>query len=80
MSIAYLETSKTDFVRSRPNYVTLNYPVYARVSNSRCFKVSSHYNVVKYVYGEKADVCFSDTDSLCSFIETDEFYGDLYVC
>ena len=77
MSLAYSETSKTGLVGSRPNYVTLNCPVYARVSNSRYIKVSFHYNVVKCVYSEKADVCFSDTDSLCYFIETDDFFGDL---
>ena len=60
--------------------VTLNRPVYAGVSTldiSKWHMYSFHYDVVKSVYGEKADVCFSDTDSLCYFIETDDLYGDL---
>ena len=60
--------------------VTLNRPVYAGVSIldiSKWHMYSFHYDVVKSVYGEKADVCFSDTDSLCYFIETDDLYGDL---
>ena len=60
--------------------VTLNRPVYAGVSIldiSKWHMYSIHYDVVKSVYGEKADVCFSDTDSLCYFIETDDLYKDL---
>ena len=36
-----------------------------------------HYNYVKPKYGKKAELLFTDTDSLMYEIDTDEFYKDI---
>ena len=36
-----------------------------------------HYDFIKKQYGEKAQLCFTDTDSLCYEIETDDLWTDL---
>jgi len=36
-----------------------------------------HYNNIKKKYGSKANVLFTDTDSLCYEIETEDFYKDI---
>ena len=37
-----------------------------------------HYNFIKAKYGEKAILFFTDTDSLCYIIKTEDVYEDLY--
>jgi hypothetical protein len=37
-----------------------------------------HYNYIKKEYGSKARLLFTDTDSLCYEIETDDLYKDLF--
>jgi len=36
-----------------------------------------HYNYIKNNYGDNAKLLFTDTDSLCSDIKTDDFYKDI---
>ena len=36
-----------------------------------------HYNYIKKKYGSKANLLFTDTDSLCYEIETEDFYKDI---
>ena len=35
-----------------------------------------HYNVIKPMYGERAKLLFTDTDSLCYQIKTEDLYDD----
>ena len=37
-----------------------------------------HYDVVKKKYADKAKLLFTDTDSLCYHIKTDNIYADIY--
>lgn len=36
-----------------------------------------HYNYIKVKYGDRARLLFTDTDSLCYVIETEDFYEDI---
>ena len=37
-----------------------------------------HYNYIKRKYNERVELLFTDTDSLCYHITTDDAYGDFY--
>ena len=38
-----------------------------------------HYNFIKAKYGDLARLLFTDTDSLCYYIQTDDVYQDFYL-
>ena len=39
-----------------------------------------HYGFMKNRYGSDAKLLFTDTDSLCYDIKTEDFYQDMYTC
>ena len=43
----------------------------------RCAFMISIINYIKPKYGEKAELLFTDTDSLCYEIQTDDFFKDI---
>jgi Rho termination factor, N-terminal domain/Recombination endonuclease VII len=60
--------------------VILDKPIYtgfAVLELSKLHMYKFHYDVVKEMYGHKAKLLFTDTDSLCYTIETDNIYTDL---
>jgi hypothetical protein len=44
---------------------------------SKVLMYDFHYNKIKAKYGSKAELCFTDTDSLTYHIETEDFYNDM---
>ena len=58
----------------------LNKPIYVSFAVqdlSKLLMFDFHYNVFKKRYGENARLLFSDTDSLCYHVFTDDLYADM---
>ncbi len=67
-------------VHMEKTIVTLDKPIYLGVSIldiSKTLMYRFHYNYMKPKYGNKANLLFTDTDSLCYEIETENFYKDI---
>ena len=57
-----------------------NKPVYCGIAILDISKIciyDCHYNYIKPKYGEKAELLFTDTDSLCYEIQIDDFFKDI---
>jgi hypothetical protein len=64
---------------SRPK-ITLNKPIFTGfcvLELSKELMYTFLYDVIKERYGEKSNVLFSDTDSFCLHIQTDDLYEDM---
>ena len=44
---------------------------------SKVLMYDFHYNYIKSKYGDRAKLFFTDTDSLCYEIQTEDFYKDI---
>ena len=63
-----------------PSVVKLDKPSYVGVAVLGLLKVYMyrfHYEDVKARYGDRAKLLFTDTDSLCYHIETEDWYDDI---
>ena len=61
--------------------LTLNRPAYVGMcilDLSKTLMYDFHYNYIKKQYGSKAQLLFTDTDSHCHEIETEDIYADLW--
>ena len=64
----------------RKKEVVLNKPIYvgmAILELSKLHMYKFHYDFIKTKYGNKAKLLFTDTDSLCYCIETEDVYEDM---
>ncbi|MCG8403668.1 MAG: hypothetical protein MI923_00590, partial [Phycisphaerales bacterium] len=67
-------------VHMKKTEVYFNKPVYvgqAILDLSKTLMFDFHYNYIKKKYGNKAELLFTDTDSLMYHIYTDDFYKDI---
>ena len=68
-------------VHMKKNFLLLDKPSYVGMcilDLSKVLMYDFHYNFIKAKYGERAKLLFTDTDSLCYHIITDDVYQDLY--
>lgn len=69
------------FVELRKKKVILDKPIYAGcaiLDLSKVLMYDFHYNYIKKNYNDKANLLFTDTDSLTYEIETEDLYQDFY--
>jgi hypothetical protein len=69
------------FVEMHKKTVVLNKPLYAGfaiLDISKTLMYDFHYNYIKAKYGDKAQLLFTDTDSLCYHIKTDDLYKEFF--
>ena len=67
-------------VHMKKTEVYFNKPIYvgqAILDISKILMFDFHYNYIKNKYGDKAELLFTDTDSLMYLIQTDDFYHDI---
>ena len=68
-------------VHMKKTEVYFNKPVYvgqAILDLSKTLMFDFHYNYIKKKYKDKAELLFTDTDSLMYHIKTDDFYKDIF--
>ena len=67
-------------VHMKKTEVYFNKPIYvgqAILDLSKTLMFKFHYNFIRKKYGDKAELLFTDTDSLMYLIQTDDFYHDI---
>ena len=67
-------------VHMKKTEVYFNKPIYvgrAILDLSKTLMFDFHYNYIRKKYGNKAELLFTDTDSLMHLIQTDDFYHDI---
>ena len=71
-NLVAIHMQKTDVFFNKPVYVGQ-----AILDLSKTLMFDFHYNYIKPKYGNKAELLFTDTDSLMYEIQTDDFYKDI---
>ena len=71
---------RTKFFHGKKTEILLNKPVYLGLSIIELSKLLMYefwYNYTKTKYGEKAKLCYIDTDSFMVYVKTDDIYKDI---
>ena len=68
-----VEMAKTEIKYDKPVYLGT-----CILDLSKLLMYEFHYDIIKQKYGEKAKLLFTDTDSLCYEIETEDIYKDMF--
>ena len=72
-NLVALHMKKNILKLDKPSYVGM-----CILDLSKVLMYDFHYNFIKAKYGDRAKLLFTDTDSLCYHILTDDVYEDLY--
>lgn len=67
-------------IQLKQEKIFLDKPIYVGFSvleYAKSHLYSFHYDYIKHKYGFKANLCYTDTDSLLYLIETEDFYTDM---
>jgi hypothetical protein len=67
-------------IKKKKQLLVLNKPIYAGMAIldlSKLHMFEFHYDIILPRYKENAQLLFTDTDSLCYLIKTDDFYKDM---
>lgn len=67
-------------VQMKPTKVVLNKPIYIGytvLELSKSHMYDFHYSVIKPLYGDSVELCYTDTDSFIYHIQTSDFYQSL---
>ena len=67
-------------IKMKKKELLLNKPIYAGMcilDLSKLHMYRFHYDVVKKKYGDRARLLFTDTDSLCYHVRTDDLYQEM---
>jgi len=67
-----MHIKRTKLVYNKPIYLGM-----CTLDLSKTLMYDFHYNYIKHKYDDKAKLLFTDTDSLCYEIKTDDFYKDI---
>ena len=68
-----MEMKKTEVKMNKPIYLSQTI-----LDISKTLMYESWYDYIKPKYGDKARLCYTDTDSFIMHIKTDDFYKDIY--
>ena len=68
-------------IQMKKTSIVLNKPIYCGLTildNSKMLMYGFHYEFIKQRYGSDATLLFTDTDSLCYHVKTEDVYQDMF--